>query len=341
MRSSIIVGCLCLGVLASTAAAQRDRADDRRETGGRPEQIDQALKERYGKDATAEIVGQPTEVNGVRVYQVRINTKRGDSTAMVTEYGDFLLSGLPSQFKGMPRSVQNTRALFKTEPQNAEQFIADGYYIDLQQSGDNAYRVRYDAVGRLREVANPEEVERFETTNFKKADESTSGKIQELAEKHIPEGSKIKDVYIDPRYEGFYVAKYTGPKNKEVLVILDEQGNVFQTRTEISPDELPKPVRDSFNRMFDEGKIKWAYRTQYQYYQFDQQTPDGDRVTFKVRPNGQIMDVQSRQADRDEEAVTARFKERAGGTGAREGDPQPARDRERERERDRERDRDR
>ena len=300
---SLMIGCLALAVTCGAAMAQRD--DDRRE---RPEALDQALKQRYGKDATTEITGAPTEYNGVRVYPVRVRNKQGESSALVTEYGDFHMSGLPSQFKGMPEAVRNTRTLFKSEPQNAQQYVADGYYVDLQQ-GKEVYRVRYDAIGRLREIMNPEQVERFETTNFKKADQDAAGKVQELAERHVPEGSKVRDVYVDPRNPGFYVAKYTNPENKEVLVILDEQGNVYQTRTEIGANDLPRPIRDSFSRMFDDGKVKYAYRTQYQFYQFDQDAPGGDRVTFKVRPNGEIMDVASVEAEQEDKAVQAKFRE--------------------------------
>ena len=306
----LLIGSLALALAGGAALAQKDddrkSADDR--SGGRTEAIDQALKQRYGKDAKTQIIGAPSTVNGVRVYPVRVTNKRGESTALVTEYGDFHLSGMPSNFKGMPEAVRNTQTLFKANPENAEQFVADGYFVDLQQ-GKQVYRLRYDAIGRLREIMNPDEVERFETTNFKKADERDADKVQELAERQVPEGSKIKDVYVDPRNPGFYVAKYTSPDGKEILVISDEQGNIYQTRTEIDAKELPRPVRDSFDRMFGDGKIKWAYRTQYQFYQFDQQTPDGDRVTFKVRPNGQIMDVSSVQAAEEERAVQAKFRE--------------------------------
>ena len=325
---SLMIGCLALAVTCGTAMAQRDddrKSDDRRADngGGRPEAIDQALKQRYGKDATTEITGAPTTYNGVRVYPVRVTNKRGESSALITEYGDFHLSGMPSNFKGMPEAVREAQGLFKSNPENAAQYVADGYYVDLQQ-GDGLYRVRYDAIGRLREVMNPEQVERFETTNFKKADERAADKVQELAERHVPEGSKIKEIYVDPRNPGFFVAKYTEPEGKEVLVITDDQGNVYQTRTEIDPKELPRPIRDAFSRMFDDGKIKWAYRTQYQFYQFDQEAPGGERVTFKVRPNGQIMDVSSVQAEQEEQAVQAKFREKV-------GPQQPDRTRERER----------
>ena len=47
-------------------------------------------------------------------------------------------------------------------------------------------------------------------------------------------------------------------------------------------------------------------------------------ITFKVRPTGTIMDVQTPQADEEDQAVTAKFRQQG-----RTGDPQPQRDRER------------
>ena len=49
-----------LGMVASAAYA----AD-------RPDKVAQALRDRYG-DVQTEIVGQPRDINGVKVYQVRV-----------------------------------------------------------------------------------------------------------------------------------------------------------------------------------------------------------------------------------------------------------------------------
>ena len=304
---SLLIGSLALALTCGPALAQKD---DDRDRGGRTEAIDQALKQRYGEDTAVEIVGTPNTYNGVRVYTARVRNKQGESEALVTEYGDLYLSGMPSNIKGTPEAVRNTRTLFKAAPANVEQYVTDGYYIDLQQ-GDQLYRLRYDALGRLREVVSPEAVEAFETTKLRKAEGDVAGKVQELAERRVPAGSKIKDVYVDPRHPGLYVAKYAGPQGKELLVNLDEQGNIYQTRTELAQDELPRPVRDAFARMFDSGKIKWAYRTQAHFYQFNQQTAGGETITFKVRPNGEIIDVSTAQADAEDQAAQAKFREEA------------------------------
>lgn len=297
MRSYILAG-LALAVASGAAFGQR------------PERLDEALREQYGKDVKTEIVGTPSTVNGVRTYNVRIDGPEGESRAVVTEYGDFMLSGVPREFSGLPESVRNVQSLFRGKARDAEAFVADGYYIDVEPARGQTYRLRFDPVGRLRDVANPDEVERFETTNFEKADERMTRKIEDLARPHVPEDAKLRDVYVDPRFAGFYVAKFHG-KTGEILVITDEAGNIYQTRTEIPRGELPAPVRDSFTRMFDERQLRYAYRTRYEFFTFQQEGPGGEPVTFRVRPNGAIMDVRGLEADaaREDEAVTAQFRE--------------------------------
>ena len=45
-------------------------------------------------DAGTQITNVHT-VNGVKVSEVKVTTKQGESTAEVTEYGDFLMYGVP------------------------------------------------------------------------------------------------------------------------------------------------------------------------------------------------------------------------------------------------------
>jgi hypothetical protein len=243
---------------------------------------------------------------------------------------------MPREFERLPEAVRNTQNLFRTDVKQAESFVGDGYYFDVQPARGQTYRARFDPVGRLRDIANPQEVERYETTTFEKADENTARRIQELADRHVPQGANLRDVYVDPRFPGFYVAKYQA-RTGEVLVIIDEQGNIYQTRTEIPRDQVPEPIMQAFSRMFDPNQLQYAYRTQYQFYQFQQPGPGGEQVTFRVRPNGAIMDVRGLEAEvaREDEAVTARYREGARG---RRGDdrmvgPQQRDDRDRDRDR--------
>lgn len=319
-----------LGMVASAAYA----AD-------RPDKVAQALRDRYG-DVQTEIVGQPRDINGVKVYQVRVmgdrnapadrtsdrssdrtsdrnsdrtssaaSSAENQSTAQVTEFGDFLAAGTPVAFRRLPEPVRQVKELFRADPVDADAFVADSYFFDIKQGGENRlYRLRYDAVGRLREIVNPEEVDRTETTHFQPAERDTSRKIQDIAKRWIPEGAKIKSVYKDPRYEGFYIAKYVKPDGKEYLVTLNEAGYAYSMRDELDTRDIPQPIRDSFDRMFDTSKVKWAYRSRDEYSQFQQKTESGDLVTFKVRPDGTIMDVRNAQVNPQEErAVTASHRE--------------------------------
>src|SRR5690349_518388 len=74
---------------ADTAQAAKPKSAD---------DVQQALKEQY-PDAKFEKAGEHN-VNGVQVSDYRITTKDGDSTAQITQYGDFLLWGKPRGFGG-------------------------------------------------------------------------------------------------------------------------------------------------------------------------------------------------------------------------------------------------
>jgi hypothetical protein len=303
-----------LAIFAAWVCAIPSRAADR------PDKVAQALRDRYG-DVQTEIVGQSRIITGVRLYQVKVNGDRSartqqranassseyHSTAQVTEFGDFLASGTPIAFRKLPEPVQQVKELFRTTPIDADAFVADSYYFDLKRGGeDRLYRMRYDAVGRLRQIINPDEVDRTETTHFQTASNDQARKIEDLARRQAPRDAKIKNVYKDPRYEGFYVAKYVKADGKEFLVTLNDAGDIYSTRDEVDMRDIPQPIRDSFDKMFDANKVKWVYRTRDEYSQFQQKTESGDLVTFRVRPDGTIMDVRNEAVNpADEKAITA------------------------------------
>src|SRR5262249_5753406 len=135
-------------------------------------------------------------------------------------------------------------------------------------------------------------------------------KIEDLARRDAPKDAKLKNVYIDPRYSGFYVAKYTKSDGKEFLVTLNDDGDVYSTREEVDMRDIPRAIQDSFDKMFDTSKVKWVYKARDEYSQFQQKTDTGEMVTFRVRPDGTILDVRNEQVNAaDEKAVTATHRE--------------------------------
>src|SRR5947207_15035896 len=79
----------------------------------------QALKERY-PDAQTEITGTH-DVNGVKVYDVKVTNKMGESTAQITDYGDFLMYGAPHEYGAIKNLISSAvSGLFKRTPQDID-----------------------------------------------------------------------------------------------------------------------------------------------------------------------------------------------------------------------------
>jgi hypothetical protein len=306
MRNILPVASIVFAFLLTPALAQSSKED-----------LAAAIRKRY-PDAKTEIV-RTRDINGVRVHEVQVKAKDGTSTALVTDYGDFLLSGDPGKFNKLPSDARAAQGLFKSKPQDVEVFQATSYWVDMDVNG-KIYRVRLDPLGRIRDIANPKEYETADVTRYEKAGKENRSDIAEMAEKHLDKPGKLRGVYRDPQMAGFYAVHFVDDQNHNQLVFLDEKDNVFAVRTEINRNDLPKPVTDAIDKLFDTGKIRQAFRGQVEYVQWTQTNAAGQAVTFKVRPNGDIMEVKSAAADRDDEAVTAAAKQKTDTDRDREND---------------------
>ena len=285
MKRILITGFAIATLFGATALAERNKA------------VDKALKSQY-PDAKTEVIGS-RNINGVKVNEVRVTTKDGESTALVTNEGDFLQSGTPVTAKQMPQGASRAfTGLFKNNPSDVERTIVTSYNVELDVGG-KLYGLRFDPAGRLRDIQNEAELKR---EDFSKTDMSTSDRaerVRELATKRY-DGAKVKEIHLyPPAGEGFYVATLDTDDGR-VDIVADEQGTIYQQREQLDRDKLPAPVRDSVERMFSSANIKNVYRTTYEYFQFNTQSTGGDQVTIRVRPNGDILSVTNREAIEDE-----------------------------------------
>jgi hypothetical protein len=123
--------------------------------------------------------------------------------------------------------------------------------------------------------------------------------VRELAAKRY-DGAKVSEIHLfPPAGEGYYIATLDTEDGK-VDVVANENGTVYSQREHLDRDKLPAPVKESIDRMFANANIRKAYRTTYDYYQFNTQSTGGDQVTIRVRPNGDIMSVANREVIEDE-----------------------------------------
>lgn len=306
MKKLLLTAALAAGLCAGNALAQKSERD--------PE-ADQALERAY-PGAQTEVLGMET-VNGVRVFDVRVKTDAGQSSARVTEHGDFLSYGSAQQSKALSQMLtKNAGGLFKSTPSDIELYRTTNYFVDIPVSAAKApkgadqkapaeygYRVRFDAVGRVLDIQNPQEVygEYSQFSGERVEDEALAKRIIEQARQYIGEG-EINGVFKAPE-EGYYVVDAKGIGTS---VTLNEKGQILSYRRQITGTELPLPVRQAIENMFTDARR--SYKGEDAYFQFQQQAQTGNEVTVKMRPNGEILEVNNAEAAQEAKAAAEKHK---------------------------------
>jgi len=303
MRKSIIPAFMILAFFASALLAAPKPVSD---------PVQKALKDRY-PDAKVQVMGT-REVNGVKITDAKVTTKEGESTAEVTEFGDFLLYGLPR--KGGLTNISKPAAdvisgLFKGTPGDVDVYWVSDYLIDLGV-GNKSFRLRFDPVGRLRDIDNSAAIKESDISSMTKASSADATKAEGLAKKYYPD-AKLNNVY-NTEEAGFFLVDLTNKEGKPTQIILSNENRVLDRRELLNKDDLPKPVAEAIDRLFNGEKIKKVYRDEFEYYQIDQKDASGDAITIKVRPNGDVLNVRNMHAMEEEKAQTAKHKESASGS---------------------------
>jgi len=272
--------------------------------------VQKALKDKY-PDAKVNIL-RTHEINGVKVTDAKITTKDGgDSTAEVTEYGDFLLWGMPRKggMSGVAKPAAATvTGLFKGTPEDVDLYWVTNYLVDLGTTGNKTFRLRFDPVGHLRDIDSKAEMDESRVQSMSKASGGDVNKIEGYAKKYFPD-AKINNVYKTDVSDDYYLVDLTSKDGKNIRTILSTDNKVYSRRDEIARDDLPKPVTEAMDRLFNGEKIKSVYRDDFQYYEFQQKDAAGDEITVRVRPNGDVLNVQNMRAEDEEKAQTAKHKE--------------------------------
>ena len=289
MRKTLIASSLILSLMSPVAFAKRD-----------PD-VNRALKKEY-PDATTEVMGVRT-VNGVKVSDVKITTKHGETMAKVTEYGDFVLVGESRGDNNVSKpALETLNGLFKKGQQDVDCYRVTSYLVDVK-SERKWFRLRYDPVGELHDIYNEAEMKRDDIKNLEKVDRKDhADKADDYARKYM-EGAKVEGVYKSPEDDDFFIVDMKQKDGRDGRITLSNVGRILSEREEIDVNEIPKPVLDGMDQMFDRTKIARAYRYEYEYYQFDKVSSSGDRVSVKIRPNGDVLSVHNEGSARVEADV--------------------------------------
>ncbi|HYO07501.1 MAG TPA: hypothetical protein VER17_00890 [Tepidisphaeraceae bacterium] len=298
MKRTILCSVLALGMFAPVASVDAAKAKKQQS------EVEKALKERY-KDAQTQITGTH-EVNGVQVHDVKVTTKQGDSTAQITEYGDFLMYGVPHEHANVQSAIsQDVAGLFAAKPDDVEMYRVTNYYVDFKGAKGKNYTARFDAVGQLKDIMSSEELQREggkQAHGQKITDENAVRQATQYVKRELP-NAQVDSVYQGEQGSDFW---YVQTKDGGELIV-NRGGQVYSFREPIQKEEFPEPIAASIKTVFT-APIDKLWRGEYEYYQFNQQSQRGTPIVVQMRPNGDIMAVRNEAAAQEEQAVQAKSK---------------------------------
>lgn len=308
MKKLIVCSFLATGMMLATAAVAEAAKPKKQES-----EVQKSLKQAY-PDAETQITGK-NDVNGVTVYDVSVKTKQGESTAQVTEYGDFLMYGVPHEYGAIRRAIQqDIGGVFKSTPEDIEMYRVTNYFVEFKNPKGSNFTARFDAVGRLLDIENISKEQREQRQLVNRAagdrirDEELVRRIDRYVKRELP-NAELEAVYPSQQGENFFVATLKGGGE----VIVNKEGQVYSLRQPITKDEFPEPVAKTIQSIFT-APIESLSRGEYEYYQFNQQSQQGSPIVVQMRPNGDILDVRNPEAIESEQAVQAKSKSRGKGT---------------------------
>jgi hypothetical protein len=303
MKKMILCSLLATGLMVGSTASISDAAKAKKQES----EVDKALKAAY-PDAQTQVTGS-SDVNGVKVYDVSVKTKSGESNAQITEYGDFLMYGVPHEYGAIRSAIQqDVGGVFKSTPEDIEMFRTTNYFVDFKGPNGKDFTARFDAVGRLLDIQNTAEMKR-------QADEARQGqaikdeeavrKAAEYVKRELP-NAEVEAVYQSPQGPDFWHVATKGGGQ----VIVNKDGQVYSLREPITKEEFPEPVAKTIQGIFT-APIQGLSRGEEEYYQFNQQSQQGTPIVVKMRPNGDILDVHNQAAIQDEQAQQAKSKSKS------------------------------
>jgi hypothetical protein len=309
MKKLILCSFLTTGMMVGTAGVAEAAKPKKQES-----EVQKSLKQAY-PDAETQITGT-SDVNGVKVYDVSVKTKQGESTAQITDYGDFLMYGVPHDVSGVRGAIQqDIGGVFKSKPEDIEMYRVTNYFVEFKGPKNKNFTARFDAVGRLLDIEPAEAAKAKGQTGDAAAsrgerikDEETVKRVAEFVKRDLPD-AQLEAVYPAPEQgEGFMVATLKGGGE----MVVNKEGQVYSLRHPITKEDFPEPVAKTIQGIFT-APIASLHRGEYEYYQFNQQSQQGSPIVVKIRPNGDILDVQNQEAIQSEQAVQAKSKSKGKG----------------------------
>jgi hypothetical protein len=262
--------------------------------------LDNQLKQDF-PNQTREVV-RSFEINGVRVFHIKITGNKGESTVQITEEGDYLSRIVPTRYSGMPELAKSVlRATFSAQPTGSHFCESTTYAIDI--GGSRPVRVEIDAAGRIQDILSGPQLRATYFNNYQPADRREASAVADKIESFF-EYSKIKGIYHYPEAPGFFFAELTSDRgNRRAEIVMDTRKDVPFWRYELRQHELPKSVKRAMEHLVPGARIDRIMRVKQSWYRIEQPAGD-DRLMVEIRPTGDVIRVRGELV---EESIRERF----------------------------------
>ena len=249
--------------------------------------VDRQIRQDF-PDQSKEVL-RSYEVNGIRVFHLKITGNRGESSVQITEGGDYLSKAVPTRLGGMPDNVMAVlKSLFTSPPAAAKHYERTTYTVDV--AGHRPVRIEIDAAGRVRDIISGAQLRAENRKDYPRVDRREARDVADKIETYF-DNARIKEIYAYPETPGFYYAELTADRgSRHIEVVMDTRKDVPFWRFELRPHELPRAVARALNDLVPGARVERLMRVKQTWYRVEQ--PAGEDTLFvDVRPTGDVIGV--------------------------------------------------
>jgi hypothetical protein len=269
--------------------------------------VDEAITRRFA-GATYKI-DQERTINAVKVYDVTITDTHGNATAVITDDGEFLITGIPGStaVRNLPAPVQAvTSQVFASQPEQVTYFERTTFLVDTQVE-KHTYRMEFNALGQLTDIQSAAEMRWDDPSKLEKASKSETDQLLPKLKEYLGD-PKIQEAYHYPDAADFFLVTCSTSHDRSVQIVLNTRGDVDWWRVVMAQADLPKPVGTALSTMFKSAKILRIVRNQVDLYNCEQKTASGDTLSLHVSPTGDVTRIRNAEADAVERSVSGKHR---------------------------------
>jgi hypothetical protein len=236
------------------------------------------------------------EINGVRVFHMRITGNHGVSEVQITEAGDYVSKAVPTRLGGMPDLVLGViRTVFHEPPESALYFERTTYTVNV--ANPRPVQIEIDAAGRLCDITSGPQLRAQQCETFQRVDRREAIAVADKIETYF-ENARIKQIYQYPDAPGFYIAELSADRGtRRAEVVMDTRKDVPYWRFEMRPHELPRCVKKVMDELLPGARVERIMRVKQTWYRIDQPVGD-DSLSLEIRPTGDVIGVRGELLDK-------------------------------------------